>query len=235
MAIPEPDATNLGEPIENLAMGHDEDCALRIPYPQMMLFIVLTFTMVGCPIPEEGNASGKKSPTADSGVSQGLLTAYAILEDTLSQEAKLGALGFLKKITFSRPVPEIDALMKRISKVSEKRIDELEDLRKLAPDASAAPDYMDPIGNAITSNATRSGMDEMLDRHGSFGIRFVFLQAQATRMVSAIALAAAEVEPNERRRKWLKDLSIEYESIRDALVVIVEKYIRQEGEAQIED
>jgi len=201
---------------------------------QMIFPLLLALTVLACPSAEKESASSQR-PTASTGVDQGLLTAYVLLEDTLAQEAKLGALGFLKKITFSRPVPEVDEIMNQLSEVSKKLLDELEELRKLAPDASAAPDYMDPIGEAITSNATDAGMDEMLDRNGSFGIRFVFLQAQATRMVSAIALAAAEIEPNERRKKWLIELSSQFESIRDELVVIVEKYVRQEGAAQQED
>ncbi|GEM_PF-3245720 len=198
------------------------------------LSLALAFAVSGCPVSEKESTPSQNSAAATE-VDQGLLTAYVILEDTLSQEAKLGALGFLKKITFSRPVPEVDEIMYRLSDISERRLDELEELRNLAPDASASPDFMDPIGAAITSNATDAGMDEMLDPDGSFGIRFVFLQAQATRMISAIALAAAEIDPNERRRKWLTDLSAEFESLREELVVVVESYIRQEGEAQQED
>lgn len=179
-------------------------------------------------------ASATASTTASTTERQGLLTAYALLDDTLSQEAKLGALGFLKKVTFRRPVPEVAEIMQRLSKVSKDRRDELDALRELAPDVSAAPDFADPIGEAITSNATDAGMDEMLDRHGSFGVRFVFLQAQATRMISAIATAAAAIEPNERRKKWLTGLATEFESIRDELVVVVEKYILQKGAAQLE-
>lgn len=195
------------------------------------LLLILAIAVSGCPTSESESGGGGK-PTTSTASNQGLLTAYLLLEDTLSQEAKLGALGFLKKITFDRPVPEIDEIMDRISEISEERLDELKGLRALAPNASADPDFMDPIGEAITSNATDAGMDEMLDREGAFGIRFVFLQAQATRMVSAIALAAAEVETNERRKKWLEDLSVEFESIRDDLVRVVEKYVRQEGAAQ---
>ena len=192
-----------------------------------------TFFATGCAFV----GGGKQADVVQSSsglVDQGLLTAYVLLEETLSQEAKLGALGFLKKITFRRPVSEVDDIMSHLSDVSNERLDELEALRILSPDVSMGPEYMDPIGEAITSNATNSGMDEMLDREGSFGIRFILLQAQATRMVGAIALAAAELEPNQRRKEWLTKLALEYESIRDELVVIVEKYILQEGEAQRE-
>jgi hypothetical protein len=179
----------------------------------------------GCPQSDDG----KRARTASSGPDQGLLTAYELLEDTLREEARLGMLGVLKKITFQRPVPEIDEMMKRLSETSKARLEELEELRALPPDVTQPPDFSDPIGEAITSNATKLGTGEMVEIGGSFGVRFVLLQAQATRMVHAIAAAAAEIESNERRRKWLTDLGDEYEGYRDELVVIVEKYILQQG------
>lgn len=198
-----------------------------------VLSLILTFAVTGCPASDKEPTPNPK-PAASAVVNQGLLTAYVLLEDTLSQEAKLGALGFLKRITFSRPVPEIDEIMNRLSDISKARLGELEELRQIAPDVSADPTHLDPIGEAITSNATQAGMDEMLDREGSFGIRFVLLQAQATRMVSAISMAAAEIETNARRKRWLTNLAEEFESIRDELVVVVEKYILQEGAAQLQ-
>ena len=198
-----------------------------------LVFSTTTFIATGCAFVGAGNEDDRPA-TASTPLDQGLLTAYVLLEDTLSQESKLGALAFLKKITFQRPVPEIDEIMSRLSDLSSERLDELESLRELPPDVSAGPTFMDPIGQAITSNATQSGMDEMLELNGSFGIRFILLQAQATRMISAIALAAAEIESNQRRREWLIDLAEEFESIRDELVTIVEKYVLQEGAAQKE-
>ena len=184
---------------------------------------LLIFT--ACPMAQEEAA---KKPTAGRS-DQGLLTAYELLESTLGEEAQLGLLGIFKRFTFQRPVPEIEDIMKRVGATSKKRLEELEDLRKIAPDVSSAPDFTDPIGEAITSGATNSGMKEMVDFGGSFGIRFIFLQAQATRMVNAIASAAAEIETQKERKKWLMDLGAEYEGFRDELVVIVEKYILQEG------
>jgi hypothetical protein len=197
--------------------------------------IFLTFTSLasGCAL-IVAEKTPEPSAIASTSVDQGLLTAYFLLADTLSQESKLGALAFLKKITLRRPVPELDEVMSRLSDTSSKRLDELESLRTLPPDVSADPTHMDPIGEAITTSATESGMNEMLDRNGSFGIRFVFLQAQATRMIAAISQSAAAIESNQRRKKWLTDLADEYESIRDDLVVIVEKYVMQEGAAQQE-
>jgi hypothetical protein len=178
---------------------------------------------------------GDEKASADglSGVDQGLLTAYVLLEETLAEESKLGALAFLKKVTFDRPVSEIDDLMRRLSRVSKQRLKELEALRRLPPDVSGGPASVDPIGEAITTNATSKGMGEMLAREG-FGIRFILLQAQATRMVHAISTAAAERETHERRRKWLMDLGEEFEAFRDELVTILELYILQKGAAQQE-
>lgn len=163
----------------------------------------------------------------------GLVTAYALLEDTLDQESKLAALAFLRKVTFREPIPEIDELMTRLARISDERLEELEQLRALSPDVShAAPAA--PIGDTITANATHKGTREMLGREGSFGVRFVFIQAQATRMVAAISESAAGIEPNERRKTWLLALAAEFEGIRDELVAIIEDYIRQEGAGQQE-
>jgi predicted O-methyltransferase YrrM len=124
--------------------------------------------------------------------------------------------------------------MKRLSRTSKQRLEELEELRVLSPDVSAEPDPTHEIGRLITSHATTAGRGEMVEIGGSFGVRFVFLQAQATRMVYAIATAGAEIEPNQQRAQWLTTLAAEYEGYRDELVVIIEKYILQQGAVRAE-
>ena len=171
---------------------------------------------------------------ATSSTDQDLLTAYQLLEDTLREESRLGLLGVLKKITFRRPVPEIEDIMKRLSKTSKQRLEELEELRVLSPDVSAEPDSNHEIVSSITSYATTAGRGEMVEIGGSFGVRFVLLQAQATRMVYPISTAGAEIEPNQRRAQWLTTLAAENEGYRDDLVVIIERYILQQGAAQAE-
>jgi hypothetical protein len=191
----------------------------------ILIASVVLFFSIGCQMNEDDAA---KPPKA-GGTDQGLLTAYELLESTLGEETRLGMLGIFKRLTFQRPVPEIEDIMKRMSATSKKRVEELEELRRVAPDVSSPPEFTDPIGEAITSGATKLGMKEMVDFGGSFGIRFIFLQAQATRMVNAIANAAAELETQPDRKKWLIALGAEYEGFRDELVVIVEKYVLQEG------
>ncbi len=178
---------------------------------------------------------GCERPTADPIPAQksnrDLLIAYGILSDTLADESKLGALLLLKRVTFNRPVPEIEDIMKRLSASAKERAEELEKLRGLDPDVSGEPVGVDAIGDAITGAAKEAGTDEMLGDE-SFGIRFVLLQAQATRMVAAISEAAAEMETLPERRKWLTSLAAEYEGFREELIDIVEKYVLQEGTAQ---
>ena len=58
----------------------------------------------------------------------------------------------------------------------------------------------------------------MLSRNGGFDVRFVLLQAQATRMVAAMATATARFDPNSERKKWLKSLANEYEGYRSDLI-----------------
>lgn len=185
----------------------------------------------GCAL-SKGEQQAELPRSGSAAPDQGLLTAYELLESTLTEESRLGLLGFLKKITFSRPVPEIEDIMTRLAETSGQRLEELEEVRRLSPDVSQEPNWMDPIGEAITSSATTIGLREMTARGSGFGVRFILLQAQATRMVYAISNAAADLETNRRRKKWLTDLAVEYEGFRDELVQILGKYIMQKGAAQ---
>ena len=65
----------------------------------------------------------------------------------------------------------------------------------------------------------------MLFPDGQFGMRFMFLQAQATRMISVIAAQAAEIDPNAKRKKWAQAVSEEYARYREDLVKAVEKCV----------
>lgn len=163
---------------------------------------------------------------------QDLLMGYELLADTLADESHLRALKLLKKVTFRGPVEEVSALMDTLGSASKRRKNELEDLRKLAPDVTAAPATRSPVGDAITAVAKDVGQDEMLARDGNFNLRFVILQAQATRMVAAMANAIAAYEPNAERKKWLVEVAAEYEGYRDDMVAVILKYIEGKGSAQ---
>jgi len=58
----------------------------------------------------------------------------------------------------------------------------------------------------------------MLFPDGAFDIRFLFLQAQATRMASLIAAQTAKTDPDPARKTWLKEVSEQYEKFRGELV-----------------
>jgi len=173
-------------------------------------------------------------PSAASVSSQeDLLIGYEILSDTLSDESQLGLLNLFKTLTFSGPVAEVDEILKTVRDASKKHSKELEKLRKLAPDVSAAPAANSPIGDAITAVAKEIGTDEMIHkRGGEFNVRFILLQAQATRMVAAIATAIAKFDPNAERQAWLESVATEYEAYRDEMIEIIRKYVRGRGAAQ---
>lgn len=179
-----------------------------------------------------GNASAPASWAENQkAASRDLLIAYDILAETLSDESKLKWLGLLKRVTFDRTAPEVEDLLKRISASASERSDELEDLRNLPPDVSMEPAGTDPIGDAITAMAKEAGTSELMEGD-AFGLRFVVLQAQATRMVAAIAEAAAQVETQPRRKAWLESLAAEYEGLREELLDVLELYVLQKGAAQ---
>ncbi len=151
-----------------------------------------------------------------------LLIGYKLLSGALSAEAQLKYLLWLRELTLQGPAKEVERLMTTIYEASTKRSDELEKLRALRPATTAAPPPS-PIGNAIQEAAQWDGTKEMLFPNGEFGVRFVILQAQATRMISVIANQTAEIDPNGERQKWLKTVSKDYESYREQLVRAVEK------------
>ncbi len=149
------------------------------------------------------------------------LVGYKLLAQSLSDEASLKWLRFARGITLKGPAKPVANLMERISKVSAKRAEELEKLRKLPPNVTGKPPPS-PLGDAIQASAKGLGIYEMIFSNRTFNMRFILLQAQATRMIAVIADQTAKIEPNETRKRWLKQLSKEYESIREDIVSAVE-------------
>jgi hypothetical protein len=180
-----------------------------------------------------GLACGSADQPAPTG-NEDLLTGYGLLADVLSDESQLGALVLLKKLTLRAPVEEVEAIARKLGAASKRRSAELEELRSLAPEVSGAPAVRSPLGDAITRLAKEAGTDELLDRDLAFSLRFVLLQAQATRMVAAMALATAESDPNPKRKAWLGELAEEYEGYREELIAVLGLYLRGEGAAQRE-
>lgn len=153
-----------------------------------------------------------------------LLTTYTLLSDALSDESRLKWLLLVRKITLNKPPEGVAKLMEKISATSKKRSAELTELRKLKPSAEGKPEPS-PIGDAIQASAKDMGTYEMIFPDGSFNIRFLFLQAQATRMIAVIAAEAAKIDENAKRQEWLKNLSVEYEGLRNELVESVKNCV----------
>ena len=189
-------------------------------------FVCALLATIGC-----ARLHASEAPLPSSSAHEDLLMGYDLLEDTLADESNLGTLKILKTITFSGPAKEVGEVMDVLAKASERRKEELEHLRKLAPDVTAEPKKRSPIGDAITAVAKEIGTDEMLDWGDGFNLRFLLLQAQATRMISAIATAIAEYEPNVARREWLGAVAAEYEAYRDQIVEAILEYTEGSGAA----
>jgi hypothetical protein len=168
----------------------------------------------------------RSPPVASAGLSasrqQDLLIGYGLLADTLADESRLGTLDLFKTLMLDAPNDAIAQLMKTLSDASKQRAAELSKLRRLTPNVSGKPAEDSAIGDAITAVAKEFGKSEMLSRSGGFDVRFVLVQAQATRMVAAMATATARFDPNPERKTWLKSLASEYEGYRGDLI----KYLR---------
>jgi hypothetical protein len=194
-------------------------CFPGLRWAQKPLFGAAALMSIGCNPQPKVNTEA----TPDAVPPLDLLIGYDLLASTLSDESSLGALELFKTLTFKGPNDEIEKMMNTLSDASKRNADELAKLRRLSPNVAGELEKRSAIGDSITAVAKDIGKSEMTSRSGGFDIRFVLLQAQATRMVAAIATATADIEPNQERKDWLKRLADEYEGYRSEIV----KYLWQ--------
>ena len=180
------------------------------------VFLAFLFLIALTLSTSESHAS---SDTLSDSDQKSLEIAFALLENSLDAESELKWLIVFKKLTFHGPAERVEVVMKKIQKASSARSKELQTMRKLAPSVTGAPPPS-PMGDAIEAAAQEAGTEELLFSSGVFNIRFLFLQAQATRMISVVAQQAAKVDPNGKRSQWLSDVSDQFEGYRDDLVEI---------------
>jgi len=197
-------------------------CRLRF------LFVLLSLCSLSSPFSE-----AKRSATLTPMDHQELLIGYTLLSNTLRDESKLWYLQLLKKLTFRATAREISETMDSIANSASARKAELARLRKLPPDVTGTPEKISAIGDAITVAAKEAGTGEMLSTSTEFNLRFMVLQAQATRMVAAMATALAKLDCNAERQEWLTQVSDEYEGYRDDIIETIRKYVRGQGAEQI--
>lgn len=192
----------------------------RPPGRSLALLVAGILTLAGCGL---ATHDPKPAPQSESKRQADLRMGYSLLADALTDESRLRMLELFKKITLDGPSDQVDALVDKIDTTSEKRSAQLEKLRALDPNVTGTPPSDSQIGDAIRLIAEELGKDEMLSREKDFDTRFLVLQAQATRMVAAMAKAIARFDPNEKRVKWLGELAAEYEGIRNELIAALQE------------
>ncbi len=191
---------------------------------RLRLALVLLGLSLGLAACERPAGDAAPASAADA-AHQDLLTGYDLLATTLHDESQLHKLELFRKLTLRGPKQEVAEVMKRLAEAAGKRAEELEELRALAPDVQGKPAASSPMGDAITEVAKDLGTHEMLHEGGSFNVRFALLQAQATRMVAAMARAIARFDPNPERVAWLESLAEEFEGYRNDLVAALQRLI----------
>lgn len=179
-----------------------------------------------------------------------LLVGYKILHDTLRKESQLKYLHWLRDATFNGPKGSLKTIMTRIYTTSQKLSGELEDLwEEYQPRILIEQAPVSPMGDSIQADVEKSSTSELVPlpslplllftastasssaasssssdsdlQRLQWGIRFVFIQAQATRMVVALSTSLKKFETNQQRKQWLTELAKEFESIRESLVEYV--------------
>jgi len=168
---------------------------------------------------------------AEPALHQDLRVGYQLLLEVLDDEAQLKWLKLLRKLTLRGPREPVALLMDRIAETSKQRAEELAELRALPPAVEGEAEQTSPVGDAINQVAADLGRREMIRGGDDFSLRFVLLQAQATRMVGAMATAIARFDPNTKRTDWLAALAKEYEAYREELIDLLQR-MTDAGEAE---
>eukprot|EP00532_Pseudo-nitzschia_australis_P000187 CAMPEP_0168196564 /NCGR_PEP_ID=MMETSP0139_2-20121125/20591_1 /TAXON_ID=44445 /ORGANISM="Pseudo-nitzschia australis, Strain 10249 10 AB" /LENGTH=163 /DNA_ID=CAMNT_0008120763 /DNA_START=213 /DNA_END=704 /DNA_ORIENTATION=+ len=143
--------------------------------------------------------------------------------------------------------------MTDIYEISHKRVRELERrLFKEQPAIRIREAPVSAIGDSIQNDVEASSTAELVPLPSLFtssnlpsasslsstslplsewGIRFLLIQAQATRMVVGLSTSLRKLEQNTARKEWLTTLAAEYEAIREDLVECLAFHLGGGGDA----
>jgi hypothetical protein len=189
-------------------------------FAMFCLLLAQTCNSAENPTATAGNTTPATRPLTENRKND-LLTGYDLIENILSGEADLIYLLWFRRLTLRPPASGVEQLLQTLDKAANTRLSQLKRLRKLSPPITGkAPSS--PIGTSIQNTATDWAMKGMLVGD-TFNIRFLFLQAQSTRMLAVIANVTAGIEPNEDRKKWLNEVSSEFEDLHSKLVASLSK------------
>ncbi len=177
-----------------------------------------------CPVVEVS------SPTIAEVEHNELLVGYKILHHTLKKESQLKFLHWLRDATFRGPKGSLKSALTTVYKTSTTRFKELEHLfvdespiirLKDAPKSAIGDSIQDDVEKTSTGELVPlpfSSSSPSSVPHLQWGVRFVLIQAQATRMVVALSTSLMKFETNPGRKQWLTQLADEFEGIRETLV-----------------
>jgi len=159
---------------------------------------------------------------------QELLVGYKMLHHTLKKEAQLKYLHWLREATFRGPKGSLKSVMTTIYKTSKSRKGELEALwKEYEPIILLQDAPYSAMSDSIQDDVEKASLGELIrlpsiKKKGvprlEWGVRFMFIQAQATRIIVALSTSLKKLEENEERKQWLTNLADEYEGIRESVV-----------------
>eukprot|EP00531_Pseudo-nitzschia_arenysensis_P019206 CAMPEP_0116135656 /NCGR_PEP_ID=MMETSP0329-20121206/11306_1 /TAXON_ID=697910 /ORGANISM="Pseudo-nitzschia arenysensis, Strain B593" /LENGTH=324 /DNA_ID=CAMNT_0003630469 /DNA_START=98 /DNA_END=1072 /DNA_ORIENTATION=- len=179
-------------------------------------------------VPPECPVVEVSSPTIAQVEHNELLVGYKILHHTLKKESQLKYLHWLRDATFRGPKGSLKSALTTVYKTSTTRFKELEDLFvDESPTIRLEDTPKSAMGDSIQDDVEKTSTGELVPLpfsssssvpHLQWGVRFVLIQAQATRMVVALSTSLMKFETNPERKQWLTELADEFEGIRETLV-----------------
>lgn len=172
-------------------------------YRQVLTSCIFSVFLVSC--------ATSSTIRSQSDVSE-INTGYSALLIFLESQKNLTTLGRIKALFMFKEINDDSAkLILKITKSSEKALEELEKLASKKPVIVAKDFAENSIGKATFDSLRITAAKELLFDSENFEKNFLFTQAQLVRVISHLAGELEAQEVNEKRKAWLLKLVKRYE------------------------
>lgn len=147
---------------------------------------------------------------------------YEMLTDLITAHSTIWVIPPLRRLTFGAKLQkETKHYIDVISTNGSTRKKELTRLRQLDPPVLATCTDPNPrnkvMEEILFTLGSRVVKNTMLDLSDTFDVDFFLVQFGSCRLISSTAQALLKFEKNEERKKWLKEVSDQYKSLRNEM------------------
>ena len=176
------------------------------------------------------------APTRDP---EELLLGYDLLTNVFKIQSGLWIVPILRRITLHDPLlAPVNDILHRLVESASKRRREVSPLRNLPPDVSNRfvdrNTHPNKLGDSIGEHIGWKIFGDLSTRQDYFELNLIIVQMASARFVSSTASAMLKFEKNKTRKRWLKEVSKEYASLRAEMRDLIMEFVSGERLVDVE-